>query len=340
MADTSTSQSTDPPPGEPAGQEPIEALFERNPAGRLPLESALGGPGRSRWLRTVDFTRPTKFSLDQERRLRRVHEGFCRAASTRLAAEHRIPLELDLLEISQLTWADAHGVIPESAMCASLDVQPIQTNLLLGADLALLLVCIERLLGSSIDEQPTPRKLTEIDVLLVRRIFELLVDTLSATWTDMAQVGLELGAIEAQPESRAFTHPSEPCLVLTLEARLPHDSTTMTLVVPYASVEPIIGAISRKEAPEAAEDLRMQQLVRERLSHVDVTMRAEVAELAMDLSEVLALQVGDTLKLGPADESTITLWADGVPVHRARAGRSGGRRAVQVTERLAPEGER
>jgi flagellar motor switch protein FliM len=320
-----------------ADEESIEDLFERGSAGRLPVDSATGGPSRSRWLRTVDFTRPTKFSLDQERRLRRVHEGFCRAASTRLAAEHRIPLDLDVLEISQLTWADAHGVIPDSTMCASLDVQPIQTNLLFGADLALLLVCVERLLGSSIDEQPASRKLTEIDVLLVRRIFELLVETLSATWKDMANVELELGGIDAQPESRAFTHPSEPCLVMTLEARLPHASTTMVLVVPYASVEPIIGAISRKEVPEAAEDLRMQQLVRERLSRVDVTMRAEVAELQMDLHEVLALKVGDTLKLGPAEETAITLWADEVPVHRARAGRSGVRRAVQVIEPMRRE---
>jgi flagellar motor switch protein FliM len=319
--------------------EDIDELFQRNPAGRLPLEPAGGGAGRGRWLRTVDFSRPTKFSLDQERRLRRVHEGFCRAASTRLAAEHRIPLDLDVLELSQLTWADAHSMIPESAMCAALEVQPIQTSLLLSADIGLLLVCIERLLGSSIDEQPVPRKLTEIDVLLVRRIFELLVETLAATWKDMAQVELELGGIDAHSESRMFTHPSEPCLVVTLEARLPQDSTTMTLVVPYASVEPIIGAISRKEAPEAAEDLRMQQLVRERLGQVDITLRAEVAELPMDLSEVLALRVGDTLKLGPADESAITLWADEVPVHAARAGRSGGRRAAQITGRVAREGE-
>jgi flagellar motor switch protein FliM len=336
MSDPSTPTTDD----ETLAEESIEDLFERGSAGRLPVESTTGGASRSRWLRTVDFTRPTKFSLDQERRLRRVHEGFCRAASTRLAAEHRIPLDLEVLEISQLTWADAHGVIPDSAMCASLDVQPIQTNLLFGADLALLLVCIERLLGSSIDEQPAPRKLTEIDVLLVRRIFELLVETLSATWKDMANVELELGAIDAQPESRAFTHPSEPCLVMTLAARLPHASTTMTLVVPYVSVEPIIGAISRKEAPEAAEDLRMQQLVRERLSHVDVTMRAEVAHLDMDLHEVLSLNAGDTLKLGPADDCAITLWADDVAVHRARAGRSGGRRAVQVTELLPRDGQR
>src|SRR5947208_8774272 len=144
MSEPSTPTTED----ETLAAESIEDLFERGSAGRLPVESPTGGAGRSRWLRTVDFTRPTKFSLDQERRLRRVHEGFCRAASTRLAAEHRIPLDLEVIEISQLTWADAHTLVPKTAMCASLDVQPIETNLLFGAELELLIVCIERLLGS------------------------------------------------------------------------------------------------------------------------------------------------------------------------------------------------
>ena len=321
-------------------EQAIEDLFERASTGNLPVDaSTTPGVTRSRWLRTVDFTRPTKFSTDQERRLRRVHEGFCRAASTRLAAEHRIPLDLEVIEILQLTWADAHALVPKSAMCATLDVKPIETKLLLGAEIELLLVCIERLLGSSIDEQPTPRKLTEIDTLLVRRIFELLVETLSGTWKEMANVELDLGSIDTQPESRAFTHPSEPSLVMTLEARLPQVSTTMALVIPYASVEPIIGAISRKDAPETAEDLRMQALVRAGLSRVDVTMRAEVAELHMGLDDVLALKPGDTLRLGNADDHALTLWVDDVPVHRARAGRSGSRRAIQVTERIPREGQ-
>src|SRR5207244_3047832 len=88
-------------------------LRNEEAAGRLPVGSAPPGLTRSRWLRTVDFTRPTKFSTDQERRLRRVHEGFCRAASTRLAAEHRIPLDLEVIEISQLTWSDAHALVPK-----------------------------------------------------------------------------------------------------------------------------------------------------------------------------------------------------------------------------------
>jgi flagellar motor switch protein FliM len=69
----------------------IASLFERAAAGDRPMD-ILDSGGRARWLRTIDFTRPTKFTPDQESRLRRAHEAFCRAVGTRLAGEHRIPM--------------------------------------------------------------------------------------------------------------------------------------------------------------------------------------------------------------------------------------------------------
>jgi flagellar motor switch protein FliM len=50
----------------------------------------------------------------------------------------------------------------------------------------------------------------------------------------------------------------------------------------------------------------------------------------MPIREVLALRPGDVVKLGPAAGSEITLFAEDVPVHTGRPGRSGRLRAVQI----------
>jgi flagellar motor switch protein FliM len=85
--------------------ERIAALFEAaasRGAGPPTATTRRGPVRRPRWLRTVDFSRPTKFTTDQERRLTRAIEAFCRTGSTRLSAE-RVPLELELLDCSQHT---------------------------------------------------------------------------------------------------------------------------------------------------------------------------------------------------------------------------------------------
>jgi flagellar motor switch protein FliM len=59
-----------------------------------------------------------------------------------------------------------------------------------------------------------------------------------------------------------------------------------------------------------------------------------VASIELPIEEVLALQAGDVLRLDAPAEGGVTLFADKVPVHRAKPGRSGSRRAVQVIERV------
>ena len=59
----------------------IAALVDAARDGRLPEEKP--APQRRRRMRAVDFTRPTKFTSEQERRLHRTLDAFCR---TRLDA--------------------------------------------------------------------------------------------------------------------------------------------------------------------------------------------------------------------------------------------------------------
>src|SRR3712207_6861243 len=111
----------------------------------LPISAAQ--QRRSKRVRTVDFTRPTKFTSDQERRFRRSLDAFCRTAAQRLSAELRAPLELEVISSTQLTWANAHGQVPTPSVTAVLQTRPYETRLLLSAETSLVLSAIELLLG-------------------------------------------------------------------------------------------------------------------------------------------------------------------------------------------------
>jgi len=59
-------------------------------------------------------------------------------------------------------------------------------------------------------------------------------------------------------------------------------------------------------------------------------MRAEVSDTHLTVEDVLALKPGDVVGLDGQASRGITLFADQVPVHRARPGRSGLKRAAQI----------
>ncbi len=311
----------------------IAALFEAaGHQGRRPAEGddpARAGR-RPRWLRTVDFSRPTKFTTDQERRLTRAIDAFCRTGSTRLSAE-RVPLELELLDCSQHTWTNAHAQVPAGSVVALVGLDPLGTRIVLSAEHSLLLGALESLLGGAADRAPAERKLTDIDLVLVRRLFNALVEALSGVFNDHTGVTLAVQTVDPSGETTYVEQPSEPTLALTMEARLGRLSTTMVLLLPYTAVEPVLARFSgREDGLEAARDPQSAEAVRAGVARVDVTVRAEVADRRMSIADVLALQPGDVVKLGAPAGSDVTLFAEDVPVHRAKPGRSGSRRAVQV----------
>lgn len=314
--------------------ERIAALFEAagsgSPSSRTPVEDPARPGRRPRWLRTVDFSRPTKFTTDQERRLTRAVEAFCRTGSTRLSAD-RVPLELELLDCSQHTWTNAHAQVPADSVVALVGLDPLGTRIVLSAEHALLVGALEALLGGAADRAPKERKLTDIDLVLVRRLFDALVEALSGVFHDQTGVSLAVTTIDASGETSYAEQPSEPTLALTMEARLGRTSTTMVLLLPYTAVEPVLVRFSgREDGIEAVRDPHNTEAVRAGVSRVDVTVRAEVADCRMTVADVLALKPGDVVRLGAPAGSEVTLFAEDVPVHRARPGRSGKRRAVQV----------
>ena len=126
---------------------------------------------------------------------------------------------------------------------------------------------------------------------------------------------------------------SEPTLALTMEARMERDSATLALLLPYSAIAPVAHRFSSRDDVAAHGDEREATAVREAVGRVEMTVRAEVAAVDLPIEQVLALQPGDVLRLDARADDGVTLFAGAVPVHRAMPGRSGGRRAVQVTGR-------
>lgn len=311
--------------------EQIEQLFESAREGRLPAAGEASSGRRARWLRTVDFTRPTKFSTDQERRLRRALDTFAQAAGTRLAAEHRVAAEIEVIDVGQFTWANAFAQVPESSVHVTITGTPHDGRMLLSAEKRLLVLALERLLGGKPETVRGDRELTGIDLMLVRRLMGTMVETLSSIWFDQSEVALDVASVDTAAEMVQVAGGSEPTLALTMEVRLEGISSTMSLLVPYAAIAPVASAFSRHDEEEVRRDARSIAAVQQGLSLVDVTLRAEVADTVLRLEDVVALQPGDVVRLDAAADADVTLFADRTPVHRGRPGRSGTRRAVQVT---------
>jgi flagellar motor switch protein FliM len=320
--------------GDVLSNDQVAALVAAAQDGQLPASRADARQRRSRRVRTMDFTRPTKFTKEQQRRLELSHDTFCQTASTRLSAELRVPMKLEVIDVGQLTWTNALAEVPDPSVSAIVELQPHGTKLLMNVELSLVLALVERVLGGSIGRRIPYRKLSDIDRALASYIIEQLLEQLSVTWSDLAESTLKLVELELQPETIQLAPLSEPTLTLSMEARLDRDSSTVTLLIPYRSVEPVADQLGADAYDEHDDDPDAADRMHQALGGVDVQLRAEVAAVELAAEEVLSLRPGDVLKFNRAADAGVTVFADESPVYRAKPGRSGHRRAVQIVDRL------
>jgi flagellar motor switch protein FliM len=306
----------------------IASLVEAAKHGDLPEPGAGSASRRSHRLRTVDFSRPTKFGTEQQRRITRAAETFCQTANTRLSAELRIPIEFEILNTVQLTWSGAQNQLPPGTLSALIDIEPISTRMLLAAEQSFVLMCLEALLGGSTERPPRERRLTEIDWSLTSRLFQSIVHPLSLVWQELGGVTLSVGEIDP-PDAAQIAAVSEPTLTLLLEARINKHSFALALLIPWIAVAPVVGAISGRE-PARPMLGQPASPIQQAMSNVRVRLRAEVANTELSVQDILALAPGSVLRFGARVEDGVTLFAENVKLARGDAGAAGPRRAIQI----------
>jgi flagellar motor switch protein FliM len=289
------------------------------------------GPRQAR-VQEIDFRRPTKFPRDLVRRLEHAHESFCRTASSGLSAELRTSFELSVAGSEQLPYGTAMAETHPDSLLAVLDVSPLESELAMIIEMPLALRLVDRLLGGG----GKPRdvisdSLTDLEVVIVKRAVQSLVEPLSATWLDLADVHFEVASIQTSPMTFQLVPPSEPVLMMHLEARIDGLVSPIVLCIPYRSVEPIVDKLEHRHYDgHATADPEAALKVRNAISGVDVALRAEAGAVDMKVSDVLDIKVGDVIRLRRRADKGVVVYAGDVPTYVGTPGRNGNARAVQV----------
>jgi flagellar motor switch protein FliM len=210
------------------------------------------------------------------------------------------------------------------------EVAPIDGRVLITAELTLLLSLLERVLGGQPGDRPAERSLTEVDRALIASLFQMVLDELSISLGDVAELQFGMVELETERAPAQLAPLSEPTLAITFEFKLGRASSTMVLLIPHRAIEPVLKVTpaTQQETDLAAGAVAA---IGEAMHDVVMQLRAEVGSVELSLAGVLALRPGDILRLdGAAEEGAVTLYADTIPLHRAKLGRSGRRRAVGV----------
>jgi flagellar motor switch protein FliM len=113
---------------------------------------------------------------------------------------------------------------------------------------------IDRMLGGPGNSRPHEGELTEIETAMTRRMCTTIVEQLTPTWEDLLGLHLHVRAIETKLTNLHLAPPSEPTLTLTMEAKAEATSATLSLAVPYRSIEQVASRLASNQFADAGGD--------------------------------------------------------------------------------------
>lgn len=291
-----------------------------------------------RKVKIYDFRRPDKFSKDQIRTLQMMHETFARLTTTALSAQLRALVSVHVASVDQLTYEEFIRSIPNPTTLAVINMDPLKGSAVLEIDPSITFTIIDKLFGGTGESTKISRELTDIELSVMEGIIVRILGNLREAWSNVIDLRPRLGNIETNPQFAQIVPPNDMVVLVTLETKVGEVEGMMNLCIPYITIEPVISKLSAQywysSIRKGATD-ENAAIIQSRLESVELPIVVEVGEVEITMEELLAIQVGDVIKLPNTKiNSDMTVKIGGRKKYKCRPGVIGNRVAVQIGEKI------
>ncbi len=280
-------------------QDEIDQLLTAINAGETEIES-IKPTADTRKIKIYDFKRPDKFSKEQIRTVQNMHETFARLTTTTLSASMRALVNVHVASVDQLTYEEFIRSIPTPTTLAVVSMDPLKGQAILEIDPSVTFTIIDRLFGGSGEGAKLNRELTDIEHSVMEGIIVRILGNMREAWTTVIDLRPRLSQIETNPQFAQIVPPSEMVVLVTLETKVGEVEGMMNFCIPYMTIEPIVSKLSAQfwySSVRRGATTENLNILKEKLSSVEIPVIAEVGHISISVRDVLALRKGDVIRL-------------------------------------------
>ncbi|TFG79711.1 MAG: hypothetical protein E4H20_11710, partial [Spirochaetales bacterium] len=200
-------------------------------------------------IKLYDFRRPDKFPRDQLRTMQNIAESFARLATIRLSATLRLPCNLSLDHVDQMTYGEFMDPLASPAMLAVVSMEPLKGQVVLHVDAAGCDAMIERLFGAMPEATDKPLAsggLTDIEYSTIEKAVSALIVELGTAWNFVESLKPRFMQVETEARFCQVVPPTEMIVLTSFALNVGTVKGRLDIVYPFLVLEPIIHMLSAK----------------------------------------------------------------------------------------------
>lgn len=321
-------------------QNEIDALLAALSSGEMDAEE-LKKEETQRKIRSYDFKRAVRFSKDHIRSLTRIHENFARYLTTYFSAQLRTFVQINVVQVEQLPYDEFIRSIPKMTILNIFEAEPLEGRMVMEVHPNVAYAMLDRLLGGVGVSPSKINALTEIETIVMERIFSKAFDSLQEAWKTVVDLQPRLEALETNPQFMQIVSPNETIALISLSTKIGDTTGMINLCIPHVVIEPIMPRLSvhswfvsqkKCRAPEEVEALQF------RLNQAKLPFVAELGSSHITVHEFLNLSVGDVITLQKPVNEPLKIRIGDKYKYTGSPGTVRGKMAVQINEPVS-EGE-
>ena len=326
-------------------QDEIDALFQAMQTKEEARASGAAKAQRKKKVSPFDFRQSDRISKEQIRSLHMIHDYFARNFSSSLSAYLRSFVEINLVSVEQMSYAEFLQFIPEITSYNSISLKPLEGNIVLEINPNLIFPMIDILLGGPGLPPSVKREITEIETSLISGIINLGLRDLKEAWKPIMDIDFQVEVYESKPHLLQVISISETVVAIGFEMKFGDNRGMMNLGIPTILLKMIRHNFDQQWGFRRKDrHYQSQEKIRRILLKVPLELSGEVRGGQLSVRDFLELEEGDVFVFPHQTKNPVFLSVEAIPTYLANLIKIGNMKGLSILrpisdEDLEPENE-
>jgi len=230
--------------GEVLSQNEIDSLLKALSSGELDVDEIKDD--NEKQVKNYDFARPAKFSKEHLRTLEIIFEHYGRLLSTNLPVYLRKNVQVEVMSSEAVTYSEFANALSNPVLLGIVNFAPLNNNIIIEIAENVGFTIVDRMLGGQGAPLDKTREFSEIELLLIERIYNVCVNLLVEPWASVCELTPRLERIETNSQYAQIISPTEMIALITLNIKIGDVEGLINICLPYITLESVMDKLNTK----------------------------------------------------------------------------------------------
>ncbi|MBE6021741.1 MAG: flagellar motor switch protein FliM [Cellulosilyticum sp.] len=327
--------------GEVLSQSEIDELFKALNTGEIDVND-MQEANEQKGVKIYDFTRPSKFSKEQLRTLEIIFENYARLISTYLSGHLRTMVTAEVMNAEAITYSEFSNALINPVILAVTDFRPLKGSILLELSPNMGYTIIDRVLGGSGSGLNNIRDFTDIERVILEKIFIQFIQLLVEPWQNVVELEPMLEKIETNSQVVQIISPNEIIALVTLNIKIGNVAGMMNICIPHLVIESIMDKLNTKfwfAQKEQELGPSYEEYIQKMIQKSRVPVKAVLGKTHITIREFLELMRNDIIKLDKDIDSDLDIYVGNILKFTGTPGEYKNKVAIKINQVITREDE-